>query len=269
MHLVKDVEAISLADREQAMNVMNKLRAGNRVFGKPAKGLKKTLARLEQKLNELNASMDKLDWSVNDGEIRSEISMIKAGISGEEKLAEYLERVVKYDPKLEDIVFFASLSDPEQDSGNGEYISDSDFVAVNGRNIMIIDAKNFRTNPEIPLYLDGNMLLAAGGKEVLELHPSTYIWSKIFEKKGITMDTIHGCVVIVNDSGATIWKNKDWHKSEVKPMHISELVNFLHKWTTGTDGTQNLSVLTAMANMQIRKKGTDLDLSAARRMFKI
>ena len=298
MHLIKDVENIKVEDREQALSVMNKLRTGNRVFGEPTEGLKKTLSNLELKLRALDNDKDPLAYLTNDGDIRSEIAMIKAGISGEEKLAEYIERVIKYDGDLEDIIFFASLSDPDQDSGNGEYISDSDFVAVYGKNVLILDAKNIRTSPEVPIYLDGNDLVSVGGKPILELHPAVYIWARIFEKYGCQLNSIHGCVVIVNDSGCTVWKNADWKKSEVKPMHISELVNFLHTWILNCDknsnknvessdddkddvlrhtsslteikpGSQFLSILTTMAKMQIRKESSGLDLSAARRRFHI
>lgn len=270
MKLIKDVENVALEDRMLAMQFMNRLRAGNRVFGTPAEGLKQTLTHLEQKQRELAGQRGKLDFLENDGDVRYEISLVKAGITGEEQLGEYLERVVKYDSILEDMVTFASVSDPEQDSGEGEYISDSDFVCVYGNHVMILDAKNIRTSPELPIYLDGNTLMTVGGKPLLELHPSTHVWRRIFDRMGLQLDSIHGCVVIVNQQGAVVWKNKVWNQSEVKPMHISELVDFLHKWCDGVEPNIRLSTVTAIGKMQIRKKRElNMDVNAVRMRFKI
>ena len=43
---------ISDSDKELAVSILNKLRAGNRVIGNPAEGLKKTLRELDSKLKE-------------------------------------------------------------------------------------------------------------------------------------------------------------------------------------------------------------------------
>ena len=270
LKLIKDVEHIALEDRMLAMQFMNRLRAGNRVFGTPAEGLKQTLAHLERKQLELASQKGKLDFLDNDGDVRSEIALVKAGITGEEQLGEYLQRVVKYDSILEDMITFASVSDPEQDSGDGEYISDSDFVCVYGDRVMILDAKNIRTSPEMPIYLDGNTLVSVGGKPILELHPSTHVWKRIFERYGVELHSVHGCVVIVNQQGAVVWKNKVWHQSEVKPMHISDLVDFLHDWCDGVQPEVKLSTITTIGKMQIRKKRQlDMDVNAIRMRFNI
>ena len=269
MHLIKDIEHIPTASRTQALSVMNKLKAGNRVFGNPAEGLKITLKNLEKQIASAEASRGKLDYLPGSSDLSEQVKLLKAGINGEEKLAEYLELVVKYDPGLEDIVFFASMSDPSQNSGGNDYISDSDFVALYGDHVLILDAKNIRTNPELPIYLDGNMLVTVGGKEIMELHPSTYVWQRVFQNVGLQVESIHGCVVVVNESGATVWKNKDWHHSEVKPMHISDLVKYLHEWIQGKEPNVRLSVLTALANMQIRQEKGTIDFSDARRRFGI
>ena len=269
MRLIKDVDRLQSTDKQLAVQIMNKLKAGYRVFGNPAEGLKYTLKNLEAQLASMESGMGKLDFMLNDAEIRDSMSKIKAGIVGEETLAEYFERIVKYDETLEDIIFFASLSDPEQNSGGDDYISDSDFVAIYGRNVLILDAKNIRTNPEVPIYLDGNTLVSVGGKPILELHPSTFVWQRVFQQAGCEVESIKGCVVIVNQSGAAIWKNKDWHASNVQPVHISELVGYLTSWVDGKDSSTDLSTVTALSKMQIRKEKTSLDLTNVRRRFKI
>lgn len=269
MRLLKDAENIASEDKLQALAIMNKLKAGNRVFGNPAEGLKITLKNLERQLSSMEASRGKLEYMVNDGEIRDNIAKIKAGITGEEKLAEWFERVVKYDEGLEDIILFASLSDPDQNDGGDDYISDSDFVAIYGKHVLILDAKNVRTNPEIPIYLDGDNLVAAGGKLLLELHPSTFVWKNVFRKFNCEIETVKGCAVIVNETGACIWKNQDWHKSEVQPVHISDLVPYLHEWIKDKTPNTPLSLLATMSKMQIRKENTGNDLSSVRRRFKI
>ena len=269
MRLIKDVENIKREDKELAYQVMNRLRHGSRVFGNPAEGLKITLRKLEKKLSSLHKNMGKLDFMIDDSDIKSEIAKIKAGITGEETLAEYFERIVKYDEKLEDIVLFASLSDPYFDSGDGEYISDSDFVALYGRHVLVLDAKNISTHPEIPIYLKGNELVAAGGVTLLELHPSAQLWNEILQRYGCNIESVRGCVVIVNKTGAIIWKNKDWHKSSVQPVHISDLVDYLHDWIKDKEPTLDLSTVTVLSKMQIRKETKAVDMTDVRRRFRI
>lgn len=275
MKLIKDAERIPTSEREGAIRVMNKLRAGNRVFGNPAEGLKETLKNLESQISNIEASRSKLQYLDDTGDIQDEIRLLKAGIKGEEELAEYLQLVVKYAPDLEDIVFFASLSDPEQNSIGEEkgYIADSDFVAVHGNHVLILDAKNIRTSPEVPIYLDGNTLVGVGGKEIMEFHPSVHIWNRIFSKVGVAdvVKSVHGCVVIVNKSGCLVWKNRDWKNSEVKPLHISDLADFLRDWVASHDSSDaNLSLLSAIASMQIRKEESALgNMADVRRRFRI
>ena len=267
MRIVKDY--IPDEDKLIALRVMNRLKSGDRVFGNPAEGLKISMKKLEEEHQKAESNKDALDFLDNDGDYKEQYAKLKAGITGEETLAEYFERIVKYDDELQDIVTFASLSDPEQNNGGNEYISDSDFVAVYGNNILILDAKNIRTNPEMPIYLDGNDLVTVGGNPLLELHPSIFVWRNVFKKYGCSYTSIHGCTVIVNKTGACVWKNQDWYKSEVKPIHISELVNFLHDWVKDKSPETNLSLLTVLAKMQIRKEESSLDLKITRKRFGI
>lgn len=267
MRLIKDVEGMSDEDKALAYRIMQKLKTDSRVFGNPAEGLKITLKELDKKKEQILQNKGKLQFMADTSEIDENMKLLKAGINGEESLAEWVERMVKYDEVMSNLVCFASLSDPDQNSGGEDYISDSDFIALYGEHVLIMDAKNIRTNPEVPIYLEGNTLVGVGGKEIMEFHPSVHVWNRIFDKFGIPVKSCHGCVVIVNQQGACIWRNKDWHASEVKPVHISELVQFLHEWTDGKEPLFRLSLLTACAKMQIRREKPTIDLSVSRKRF--
>lgn len=253
--------------RPIALDVLNRLKAGDRVFGSPAQGLKQTLKKMEDRLEKMEREKDALDYLDKSGDLRSEIAKLKAGIAGEENLAEFMERMIKTDLDLQDLIVFASLSDPEQNSGGDEYISDSDFIVIYGNHALIIDAKNIRTDPEMPIYIEDNVLISASGVEMLEIHPSVNVWKKIFKKYGVEIDSVHGCTVIVNDRGALIWRNPAWYNSEAKPLHISELVEFLHKWIEDKENTSYLNTLAVIANMQIKEDTGGMDFSYAKRMF--
>lgn len=257
MKLIKDIDNIDKKDYPLCQKIINRLKMGERVFGNPSEGLRETLKIKEKELVNLEESKGHLDVLSNTGDLLADIAKLKAGIKGEETLAEFLERVIRWDDKLQDIIFFASLSDPNYNSGGDDYISDSDFIAVYGNNLLIIDAKNIITNPEIPLYLSNNILIAAGGKEILELHPATYIWQNILSNTSFT--SIDGCVVIVNNRGATIWKNEEWYTSNVKPIHQSELVDFLHDWIKNRVPETNLSLLLALAKTQIKPENKEAE----------
>ena len=267
MILLKDVDE---ANKLSALDVMNRLKEGDRVFGNPAEGLKKTMKKLEDELDKQEKEKDALDYLDKSGDLRSNISMLKSGITGEEELAEFLEIAIKEDEKLQDCIVFASLSDPNQNSGGDEYISDSDFIFIYGQDILIVDAKNIRTTPQIPIYLAGNSLVSANGAVLLEeINPSVKVWEKIFKKNHAKYNSIHGCTVIVNKQGALIWRNQEWYDSEIKPVHISELVDFLHEWIEGKSNKTSLNTLAVISNMQIKEDTANMDFSYAKRMFNI
>lgn len=254
MRLVKHEDEILPEDKSDALRLINRLKVGDRVFGNPGEGLKQTLKKLEDAQTDNVKNKDVLDYLDNDSEYRKQCALLKAGISGEEQLAEYFEKIIKHDKILQDIILFASLSDPQQNSGGDEYISDSDFLLVYGTHILILDAKNISTNPEFPIYLDGNTLVTVGGKEIMEFHPSTFIWKNIFISNNVFYSSLSGCVIIVNKVGATVWRNKEWYPSDVKPLHISELVGFLHEWVKDKDPEVHLPLLLTLSKMQIKKE---------------
>lgn len=269
MRLIKDTKNILDEDKAEALRIINKLKIGDRVFGNPAEGLKITLKQVENDHNNYLSNKKALDYLDNDGDYLEQMALLKAGIKGEETLAEYFEKILKYDKELQDIIVFASLSDPEQNSGGDDYISDSDFIAIYGNHILILDAKNINTSPDLPIYMQGNMLTGVGGKEIMEFHPSIYIWDNIFRKNNIHYFSLHGCCVIVNNKGACIWKNQEWHNSEVKPIHISELVDFLHNWIKDKDPEVDLSLLVTLSKMQIKKEKSDLNIRSKMSKFGI
>lgn len=262
-------------DKLTAVKIINRLKSGDRVFGNVAEGLKDTLSKIEKAHDEEIKNMGKLDFSINDNEYKAQVAQINAGIKGEEMLAEYIEKIIKYDKELSDIICFASLSDPEQDSGNGEYISDSDFVCVYGNSILILDAKNIYSNPEIPIYIDhsisgnGYSLLMAGGKELIEIHPSTHVWLNIMNKNGINPDSISGITVICNKAGALIWKNNVWYSCQCSPIHISELVEYLHNWVKDLEPNIDINMLVAISNAQIKKEAVAFNIDAISKKFGI
>lgn len=252
----------SNAIKKEAFILLNKLKTGDRVFGNVAEGLKITLKETEKQLETMRKSKGALDYLDHDGDLKQQVRLLKAGINGEETLAEYCEKIIKFDENLNDIIFFASLSDSEQNEigeANG-YIADSDFLAIYNNNILILDAKNIVTSPDIPIYLSGGELCTVGGKSILEIHPSVNIWKNYLARNHVPFISIHGCTVIVNNSGACIWKNEEWYSSEIKPVHISELVDFLTKWIESIDGNGDkisecsLYLLTKISNTQIRKE---------------
>lgn len=267
MKLIKDVEDNKL--KQTASSVLSRLKEGDRVFGNPGEGLKQTLNKKEKELDELEKNRDELDFDDDDGGLSDDIKKLKAGIKGEEDLAEYIQNVIRKDEILRDIVAFASLSDPRKNNGGDEYISDSDFILVYGDNILIVDAKNINTNPEMPYSLIGNDLVPVGGDPILTIHPSIHIWKEIFTEYGAEFQSMHGLTVIVNKKGALIWKNAVWYNSEVKPIHIFDFVDFLHEWVDGKSNITSLKLLSTISEMQIKKGGDTVNIDYFKSVFKM
>lgn len=249
-------------DKEIAVDVLNKLRSGIRVILNPAQGLKETLKKLEEKRD--TKSFGKTDWLMKDADLEEQISKLKAGIKGEEELSDYLSTLLKYDEKLNSIVAFASLS-AEQENNNLDYIPDSDFVLVCGRNILIIDAKNISTKADMVISLECGVIMTASGKELLEVHLSTHIWRKLLPNQ---ITTIDGYVCIVNKTGCEIDRNEEWYSCDYKLIHISELQTILEDWVSHCkDDVCYLKMLTDIAKTQVRKEKSGIDLSNMKHIF--
>lgn len=266
MRIHKD--SIAPQDVALAQSILNRLRIGDRVFGAPAEGLKQTLVKLEEKRDEQERNVGVTEFALYDGELAGEISKLKAGIRGEEQLAEYFEIVVKNDEVLEDAVVFASMADMSQQRTE-EYIADSDFILVYGEHVLIIDAKNIKTNPEIPIGINDQSVIynVMSGKEILEVHSSVGVWRRIFSREGVMPRSIEGITCIVNNAGATIWRDQNWKQSDCKPIHVSKLVEFLHTWVSNKDPNFNLSMLTLLAKLQIKPEKENEELAKNMRRF--
>lgn len=271
MILTLNQDNIKDEDKQLAITIRNHLRQNQFVIGNPALGLKKTLRELEKQLEE-HKDVGNTGWLINDNELVTQIMSTKAGIEGEEKLSEYLSRLLKYDKNLRGVVAFASLS--YEHGAKVEtlgYIPDTDTILVYGRNILILDAKNIKTTPKKPLYMSGNEVVDERGNLILEINPSVYVWDKIFKNAGIEIDTITGYTCIVNNSGATIERDEEWIKSNARLIHIAELQDLLTFWTENMpNNTMYLDILTEIAKAQIKEdKSSEMDFDYIRNIFDV
>lgn len=262
-----DKSGIDNEDKFIASRTLNQLRAGQRVFGNPAEGLKNTLKNLEEQNSKIEKS--KTEFSLNDKETKAQIAMLKAGITGEEATAEYIEKIIKHDERLDGVVVFASLSYDVGALDELGHIPDTDFIAVYGNNIMILDSKNLRTDPDNPVFLQEGGLRSMNGFLIDEINPSTYFWRDKLASSGIDIESISEYIVIYNKNGASILKNVDYHKSVAKPVHISGLLDVMLEWVEGKENVIPLRLLTALSKGQIKKPKSNMDLRSAFSKFKI
>jgi len=256
-------------DKQLALNVQNYLISGNRVIGDPGEGLKQTLSKLEEQRD--NRSFNITDWQMKDAELNQQIAMTKAGIEGEKQLCDYLATLIKYDDNLTGLVAFASLAYDFGEENNKDYIPDTDTLLVFGKHLLVVDAKNLKTKPNQSLIMvDGVVMDADRGKEIIEVHPSTHIWTKIMEQNNIPIESIDGYVCIVNDTPVEIIRNDEWYECHTKLIHISELKDILEEWVSGKDNTLYLNMLTEIAKAQIKEeKNISFDVNAIKRQFGI
>ena len=252
-------------DKILAIDIRNHLVNGQFVIGNPALGLKKTLHKLETEL-EHTQDISAVDWQMSNGELIQKIAMTTAGIEGEEKLCDYLSRLVKYDDDLFGLVAFASLS-YEQKFENLDYIPDTDVLLVYGKHVLILDAKNLKTSPYKEYRLEESCTVDDKDKLVLELHPSTHIWRNAFDVAGIEVESIDGYVCIINKTPTNIIRNEEWYNCDTKLIHANELRGILHEWTKNKDNTLYLNLLVEIAKAQIREDKSDMnfDPSAIKR----
>ena len=252
-----------------AINIVNYLKAGNRVIGDPGEGLKQTLRALEEKRD--GRVFAATDWKTKDPELEDQIAKTKAGIKGEEDLCEYLATLIKYDDKLDGLVAFASLAYDFGEENNLDYIPDTDTLLVYGNHILVVDAKNLKTKPGNPLILiDNSVMDAEKGKELITVHPSTHIWEKVMANAGIPLESIDGYVCIVNDLETEIIRDDAWYESKTKLIHISELKDILEEWVKDKESKLSLKMLTEIAKAQIKKEtDSTIDVDAIKRKFGI
>lgn len=264
MKLIK--QNVKNEDKQMAIDIINRLKAGDRTFGAPAEGLKKTLKKLEENAPKED-SYDDVSYTLDDRQYAADVARLKKGIKGEEILAQYFEKVIRLDPVLSDIIVFASLGD---ESSPFDYIPDTDFLCIYGQHLLAVDAKNINTNPGNPLYVEGNGIYGVSNPDVpiLEVNSSVPIWKKILSTEcNSEVRSVSGCTCIVNKTGAMIFKNEDWAASQIKPVHISEFLDFLKLWCEGKDPNVDINLLTTIMKYQIKKPHSDMDLSVGRRML--
>ena len=255
-------------DKELAVQLLNNLRAGNRVLGNPGRGLEITLRDLEEKRD--SVSLTKLQWGLKDKELEENIAKLKAGIEGEKNLADFLSQLLKYNDDLDGIIAYASLSQ-EQENNDKDYIPDSDFVLIRNDNLLIVDAKNVSTNPKVPIHIVGNDIITDTDKPkpILEgVHSSVRVWKNFFEKNGVTFNNIKNVVCIVNKSGAYTTESVD---TDMELIHIAQLNDYLMNWYQVPSGNDfvRLADLVLLAKCEIRKEKSGLDLSYMKKAFKI
>lgn len=252
-------------EKPHALDILNKLRSGSRVFGKPAQGLRKTLSKLEES-KPAEDSFESSAFHLKDNEYEEQVAKLKKGIKGEEQLAQYFEKIIRLDRGLSDIIVFASLGEEKEGK---DYIPDTDFLCIYGNSLLAVDAKAINTKPDIPIFVQGDGIYSAlnHNEPILEVNPSTHVWQKILASKGIHDVDISGCVCIINRTGCEIFKDNDWQASDIKPIHISELVDFLLNWIKDKDPTVDLHMLTVISEEQILEAKSSIDLSYGKRVF--
>lgn len=264
MRIIKD--NVAEDNKQYAVDILNKLRMGNRVFGSPAQGLKKTLMQLTENAPKKD-SFDSLEYNLNDREYEDKVAKLKKGIKGEEQLGEYFEKILRLDRELSDMIVFASLGEIKE---NLDYIPDTDFLCLYGNNILIVDAKNVNTKADIPLFVEGKGIYSAinHNDPLIEVNSSIPVWKRIFSNEyNGEIESINGCTCIINKTGSSIFKNEAWVNSDIKPVHIAELVDFLHMWIEDKEPVYDINLLVTIAKQQIQESEQTLDLTYAKRVF--
>lgn len=261
-----DKSGILEQDKEYAVQILNDIRNQNRCIGNPAEGLKKTLRELEDKKDSVDKSPT--SWLLKDKELLDNINKLKAGIDGEEKCSEFLSQLLKYDDSLDGCIAFASLSQ-EQENNNLDYIPDSDIMVMHLNNFLIIDAKNISTNPDVPIVLEGKDIITDTDrpKTILEgINSSVNVWKNYFDKVGVKYNSIKNIICIVNESGAYISPSRD---TDMDLIHIIDLQEYLQKWYNTPTNVDYIRLydLLQVANCQIRKEKSELDLTNMKRLF--
>lgn len=262
MHLNKN--NVLPEDKKRAVELINALRGGTRVFGSPAQALKIQLKELEKHAPEED-SADSVDYNLDDSEYKSQLMKIKAGIKGEEGLADYFKKIIKLDPTINDMLVFASLGDT-QDLEGKDYISDTDFICLYGKHLLCVDAKNVKTTPKVQLFVQGNGVFSEKNEEepIYESNPQTSVWKTFL---GDSIQTYEGITCIINKSGANICKDVAWNSSPIRPVHISELYDYIIKWVRNKTPDYDLATLLAITSHLVTPERSGLNLSRAKRLL--
>lgn len=179
------------------------------------------------------------------------------------------ELLIESSPASEVIRDYSISVDEPPKQSEKDYIPDTDTLLVYGNNLLVVDAKNLKIKQGQSLMLmNGCVVDADKGKEIIEVHPSTHIWQEVMKSNGIQLDSIDGYVCIVGDMPVDIIRTDEWYESNTKLIHISELNKILHEWVKGKDNTLSLKMLTEIAKAQIKKeKNISFDVDSIKRKF--
>lgn len=179
------------------------------------------------------------------------------------------ELFIETSPASEVIRDFALSVDEPPAQPEKDYIPDTDTLLVFGNNLLVVDAKNLKIKPGQSLMLmNGCVVDADKGKEIIEVHPSTHIWQEVMKSNGIQLDSIDGYVCIVNDTPVEIIRTDEWYESHTKLIHISELKKILEDWAADKNNTLSLKMLTEIAKAQIKKeRNISFDVDSIKRKF--
>ena len=273
-----DKSNIKNEDSKLAIQMLNKLRSGQRVFGNPGEfsnySLKKLSNQNSKSSNSLDDAFNKLKWQNDDEELKKNIAKAKAQKKREIELSEYIEKIIKNDKSLDGIISFASLL-----FNNKEFIENQEddkfiyyipFVLVYGKSCLIIQVVSMMTNTKNPMFvtyakneLDENIpfnwdICSSFGSTKEKLTDPKYSVEKFCDEYGAEFNNVDGLAMFINRKGALIYKNAEWYESNCKPLHISEFLKFIREWIKDKDNTCCLNDLVQLSKLQVRKEKPEM-----------
>ena len=273
-----DKSNIKNEDSKLAIQMLNKLRSGQRVFGNPGEfsnySLKKLSNQNSKSSNSLDDAFNKLKWQNDDEELKKNIAKAKAQKKREIELSEYIEKIIKNDKSLDGIISFASLlfNDKEfiENQEDDKFIYYIPFVLVYGKSCLIIQVVSMMTNTKNPMFvtyakneLDENIpfnwdICSSFGSTKEKLTDPKYSVEKFCDEYVAEFDNVDGLAMFVNRKGALIYKNAEWYESNCKPLHISEFLKFIREWIKDKDNTCCLNDLVQLSKLQVRKEKPEM-----------
>lgn len=273
-----DKSNIRSEDSKLAIQMLNKLRSGQRVFGNPGEfsnySLKKLSDQNTKSSNSLDDAFNKLKWQNDDEELKKNIAKAKAQKKREIELSEYIEKIIKNDKSLDGIISFASLlfNDKEfiENQEDDKFIYYIPFVLIYGKSCLIIQVVSMMTNTKNPMFvtyakneLDENIpfnwdICSSFGSTKEKLTDPKYSVEKFCNEYGAEFNNVDGLAMFVNRKGALIYKNAEWYESNCKPLHISEFLKFIREWIKDKDNTCCLNDLVQLSKLQVRKEKPEM-----------
>lgn len=273
-----DKSNIRSEDFKLAIQMLNKLRSGQRVFGNPGEfsnySLKKLSDQNTKSSNSLDDAFKGLKWQNDDEELKKNIAKAKAQKKREIELSEYIEKIIKNDKSLDGIISFASLlfNDKEfiENQEDDKFIYYIPFVLIYGKSCLIIQVVSMMTNTKNPMFvtyakneLDENIpfnwdICSSFGSTKEKLTDPKYSIEKFCDEYGAEFNNVDGLAMFINRKGALIYKNAEWYKSNCKPLHISEFLKFIREWIKDKDNTCCLNDLVQLSKLQVRKEKPEM-----------